>query len=525
MKVAARVPVRVLVILAWMVLAGPGLTPLPGQGRPRAPDPGPAPAASSGLRRAQEAPGVALPVVKATLANGMRILILPRPGAPIVSFVVRFAVGGIHEHLGTTGTAHLLEHMLFKGTTTIGTRDHDAERPLFAAMDAVQDTLLLARAARDSTNILRLPERIRALEDSARAYVVPNEFDRILTRAGARGLNATTSNESTHYFVELPANRLELWFALEADRMAHPVFREFYTERDVVMEERRMRIEASPGGFLYENHLATAFTMHPYGVPVVGYMSDLQNLTRRDVASYYRKFYGAANAVVTLVGDVDPDAVLALAKRYFAPLDPGETPPPVLAVEPRQRGERRIRIEWDAEPQLRMGWHVPDLFHEDAPALAVLTTLLTGGRTSRLHRRLVTGDRLATGVFSSVEPGSLFPRLFSIDATPRSPHTPADVEAAVYEELERLARDGPTSAELERVRNRLRAGSVRRLQSNLGLAFQLSESEALFGDWRRTFRLTARLAAVTPEDIRRVVRAYFTPENRTVAVLGRGEGS
>jgi predicted Zn-dependent peptidase len=307
----------------------------------------------------QATPGENLEVREILLENGMRILILPREGAPTVSFTVRFGLGGVHERLGTTGIAHLLEHMLFKGTTTIGTRDPEAEQRLFPLMDAAHDSLLLARVRDDRAEKERLVARIDALEDSARAFVESNEFDRILSQAGAQGLNATTTNEATIYFVELPSNRTELWFALEADRMSNPVFREYYSERDVVTEERRMRIESVPGGVLYETHLATAFTMHPYGVPVVGYMSDLETLSRRDVESYYRRFYGPNNAVVAIVGDLDPDQVEEWTRQYLGSIPRGDDPPPVLAVEPEQRGERRIEVEWDAEPQLRLGWHVP----------------------------------------------------------------------------------------------------------------------------------------------------------------------
>ncbi|MEQ1855791.1 MAG: pitrilysin family protein, partial [Longimicrobiales bacterium] len=253
---------------------------------------------------AQETPGERLPVREVTLDNGMRFLVLRREGAPTVSFVTRFGIGGVNEHLGTTGIAHLLEHMLFKGTSTIGTRDVVAERALFDRMDTAHDTLIAARARGDTTTAGVLRGRIEALEDSARAYAVPNELDRIFTEAGARGLNATTSNDATTYFVELPANRAELWFALEADRMSDPVFREYYTERKVVTEERRQRIETSPFGRLYEEHLAAAYTVHPYGVPVVGYMTDLETLSRRDVESYYRRYYAPRNAVVAIVGDV-----------------------------------------------------------------------------------------------------------------------------------------------------------------------------------------------------------------------------
>jgi predicted Zn-dependent peptidase len=411
--------------------------------------------------------------------------------------------------------------MLFKGTSTIGTRDVAAERALFGRMDGLHDTLLSARARGDLAEVETLRLRIEALEDSARAYVVPSELDRFFTEAGARGLNATTSNDATTYFVELPANRAELWFALEADRMADPVFREYYAERSVVMEERRLRIETSPFGRLYEEHLAAAYTVHPYGVPVIGYMRDLEAMSRRDVEAYYRRYYGPSNAVVAVVGDVDPETVERWARRYFAAIPPGESPPPVLVEEPPQGAERRITVAWDAEPRLRIGWHVGASLDADAPALAMLSAVLSGGRTTRLQRRLVTVDRIATAVSTSMGPGERYPGLFFVDAVPRSPHTTDDLERAVYEEIARIAAEGPSAAELVRVRNQIEASNVRRIDSNLGLAFQLADSESLTGDWRSTFRQAARLREVSAADVRRVAAAYLTEENRTVAVLAR----
>lgn len=466
--------------------------------------------------------GEALPVVEDTLENGMRILVLSRPAPPTVSFVVRYAVGSVNERLGNTGIAHLLEHLLFKGTPTIGTRNVAAERELFRVMDALQDSILreAGRLPRpDSARIRQLRDSIRALEDSARSFVVSNEYDEILSRNGARNLNAMTTEEATTYYVQLPSNRARLWFVMEADRMADPVFREFYTERDVVAEERRSRVDTNPAGRMYETHMASAFRVHPYGVPVIGHMSDIEQLTRPQVRAYYDRYYGARNAVVAIVGAVDPDSVLAWADLYLGRVPPGREPPPVLTREPEQRGERRTEVIFDAQSHLKVGWKVRDVFHDDTPALLVLSSLLTGGRTSRLHTRMVQRDRVATFVSSSIGPGDLHPGLFTVDAYPRAPHQPAELEAVLYEELARLAETPPDLPELQRVRNQLEASRIRRLKSNFGLAFQLAGSASLFGDWAATFRYTRRLQEVTPEDVQRVARRYFRPENRTVTVL------
>ncbi len=469
-----------------------------------------------------------LPVRELTLDNGMRLLILPRPSAPTVAFVVEYTVGGVNETLGSTGTAHLLEHMLFKGTTTVGTRDVETELRLFGPMDATHDSLLAEASATapDTARIGVLEGRLETYGGLAQSPVVSNEFSRILTRNGARNLNATTTSEATTYFVELPANRAKLWFVLESDRAHNPVFREFYTERDVVMEERRTRVDTNPGGLLHEVHLATAFLMHPYGVPVVGYMSDLERLARRDVEEYHRRYYGARNAVVAIVGDVVVDSIAKWAQDYLGDVRAGDSPPPVLAVEPAQRGERRVELVMNAEPQLRVGWHTVSEHHPDRPALTMLASVLAGRRTARLYKRLVTQDRLAATVTASTVPGSRFPGQFVVHVTPRAPNTPAQIEAALYEEIERLAVEPPLERELQRVRNQLVASGVRRLQSNLGLALQLASSVTRFGTWQATFERTTRLYEVQPADVQRVVQTYLTRENRTVATLvKRTEGS
>ncbi len=485
----------------------------------------PRPVAAQETGSAPPIPGTQLPVVRHRLDNGMTFLILARPNSPTVALVVHYPVGSVNERLGNTGIAHVVEHMLFKGSKEIGTRNHAVELPLMEAMDAARDSMVaeLGRPRADSAAAARLAGRIAALEDSAQAHVIPNEFDRILSAEGAQGLNATTSHEATRYFVELPANRIELWFALESDRMRNPVFREFFTELGVVREERRMRLDTSPGGVLETAFLATAFQVHPYGVPVIGHEADLDALTRPQALEYFRDYYGARSAVAAIVGDVDPDQVIRLAEEYFGEAPAGREPPPVTAREPNQAGERRITIEFDAEPRLLIGWKAVPLRHEDAPALSMLASLLTGGRSTRLYRRLIVEDRSAIHVSASLGPGVAYPRLFTVAAVPRSPHTVAELEAAIKEEIQAIQDAPPHPSALTRIRNQYRAGEYRRLSSNMELAGQLADSEATFGDWRETFRLSRRMAEVTPEAVQRVARQYLINATKTVAVMVRKE--
>lgn len=473
------------------------------------------------------APGEQLPVVRHVLDNGMTFLVLPRSQAPTVSLVVHYPVGSVNEHLGNTGIAHVLEHMLFKGSREIGTTDPALEAPLLAAADVAHDSLLaeLSRPRPDTARVRRFTEAVASLEDQAEAYAVPNEYDRILSSAGARGLNATTSHEATRYFVELPANRLELWFALESDRMRNPVLRGFHTELDVVYEERRMRLETSPGGLVQTALLATAFQVHPYGVPVIGHAADLEYMSRGQVTEYFRDYYGARNAVAAIVGDVDPDRVVEWAEEYFGTVPAGRAAPPVLAREPVQAGERRITVEFDAEPRLMIGWRAVSGLHEDAPALNMLASLLTAGRSTRLYKRLVSGDRSAIHVSAYLGPGFAHPGLFMVTAVPKSPHTTHELEVSIYQELDKIRTAAPDSSALARIKNQIRAGEFRRLSSSLELAMQLAESEASFGDWRETFRLSRRILEVTPEDVRRVAMKYLVNRNRTVATMVRQGGS
>jgi len=426
--------IRAPIVLPLITLSGLGLSAVP-------------PAAAQEAR-AGAAPGEALPVAQHTLDNGMTFLILPRRQSPTVSLVVHYPVGSVNEHLGNTGIAHVLEHMLFKGTEEIGTRDRAGESPLMNAADATRDSMIAKLAGHDpdSAEARRLRNLTAVIESQAHALSIPNEFDRILTANGARGLNATTSHEATRYFVELPANRLELWFVLEADRMTNPVMRGFSTELDVVREERRMRLETSPGGILETSMLATAFQVHPYGVPVIGHSADLESLTRRQVLEYFRAYYGARNAVAAIVGDVDPAQVVEWAEEYFGAVPPGVPAAAVTAREPEQAGERRITVEFDAEPRVMIGWRGVSGLHEDAPALSMLASVLTAGRTTRLYQRLIARDQSALHVSAYQGPGFAHPRLFVVTAVPRPPPTPLSRQRSAAPAARRPTRSGTVPA-------------------------------------------------------------------------------
>jgi predicted Zn-dependent peptidase len=469
------------------------------------------------------ASGLADRVIEHRLANGLTVLLVERHQAPIVSVSITFGVGSINERTGTTGVAHLYEHLAFKGTRSIGTKDYARERPLLEELERLDAEIMRRRAeGADETQLEPLRLAFKAVQEQADQLVVPNELSLLYQRHGAVGLNASTGKDVTRYVVSLPANRLPLWAVIEADRMANPVLREFYKERAVVMEERRLRTDDSPVGLLYEAFAAAAFQAHPYGFPTIGWASDIQALTPAETERFFRTYYSPANATIAIVGDIRPQAVLALIERTFGRIPAGLPPPPVVTVEPPQRGERRVEVEFDAEPLVLIGYHKPGIGHPDDVVFDVLEAILSEGVTSRLYHRLVLEQRLAVSVRAeSGFPGVVAPNLFVISATPLAPHTTAEVEAAVYEELERLKTEPVSDRELQKVLNNLDADLLRALRSNSGLASQLAYFQTVAKDWRYLLKVRERIAAVTPQDIQRVARQYFTKANRTVATLVR----
>jgi predicted Zn-dependent peptidase len=467
-------------------------------------------------------------VTRIALDNGMRFLVVRRGTAPVFAGILRFRVGSVDDPGGRTGLAHLFEHLAFKGTSTIGTRDAKKEADILDAMDRAATDLIREEDRGTAADPKRLEVLRKNLEDLTKRLqelTIKDEFSQILTANGGVGLNASTSTDLTSYVVALPANRLELWCLLESARLRDPVLREFYSERDVVMEERRMRVDNQPQGRLYEQLLLTAFQSHPYRAPTVGWMSDLEHLTRPQAAEFRRGFYVPNNAVGALVGDIDPAQAERLVRRYFGGIPAGVPPQGPVTAETSQGGERRIAVEFDAEPEVMVAFHKAVWPSPDDPVFEVIDSLLSSGRTSRLFRRLVLETQVASDIYSTAAPGDRYPNLFIVGATPRAPHTSAEVEAGILQELRRLAADPIPEKELEKIKNQIRASFLYPLRSNSGLAGQLSYFEILTGDWKNLNSYAAAIQATTVAQVQEAARRTFVPSNRTVAVLARPEAT
>lgn len=461
-------------------------------------------------------------VVEHTFQNGLKLLMVERHSSPTVSAWIRFKVGSVHERSDERGLAHLLEHMLFKGTKTLGTRDYAAEAPLLEKIEQTAQ-LMLAEEAKgnkaDKAKLAALRAELAKYEKQAEQYVIKDEFFDLYARNGGSGYNAFTSRDGTTYLISLPANKLELWAAIESDRMKNPVLREFYTERSVVMEERRRSYDAEPSAKLWETFVAAAYQAHPYGQPTIGWTSDIRQLSRTKAESFLHRYYAPNNAIMAVVGDIRPADTIALVERYFGDIKPGTPVPEVATQEEPQQGERRVEVIGDAEPELVIGFHKTAIGSDDDYVFDLISAILGQGRTSRLYRSLVLEKQLATQISTFDAPGNRYPNLFVLYASSRAPHTTAEVEQAVLAELERLKKEPVSGRELQQVLNQLEFEEARRMGTNGGLARNLTEYEAIAGSWRYLTTYRAKLAKITPADIQRVAKQYFTRENRIVGTL------
>ncbi|MGH9659168.1 MAG: M16 family metallopeptidase [Bryobacteraceae bacterium] len=480
-----------------------------------------------------------VPVQEFTLENGLKFLLVVRKGAPNISAGWVAKVGSVNERPGITGIAHLFEHMMFKGTHAIGTRNIEEDLKLNIELDRVRAELRKEEhelAAKLRTGLIadvkdpavrsgrhkELLARFEQLNKRQRDLLVKTEFDRIYTAAGGTGLNAGTSNDFTIYYISVPANKLELWFWLESDRLANPVFREFYAERDVVHEERRMRIDSTPTGRYFEQFDAMFWKSSPYGWPVIGWTSDLEAISREDATQFFATYYAPNNLTMCLVGDLDPAEVQTLAKKYFGRIPRGlRDPEPVRTAEEKQHGEQRMSALADTNPQVRIRYHGVADGHVDEYPLRVMASLLNG-RTGRLYKSLVLEQQVANSAFAASN-GYKYEGYFEMGGVAKPGKTPAEVEQALYKEIEKLQNEPVAERELQKVKNQMTASDFRNLQGDFHLLQQLLIFESGRG-WQVINTDPPRMQAVAAADVERVAKKYFAPEGRNVLVLNTKSG-
>jgi len=457
------------------------------------------------------------------LDNGLTVILLERHDAPVFSYATMVNTGSAQEVPGITGLAHMFEHMAFKGSDLVGTSDAAAEQKALARVEETYMAYDRARRAETNRDENRVKELEKAWKDAiaeADKFVVQDEFSQVVSRAGGVGMNAFTSSDATGYFFSMPSNRFELWAFMESERFRNPVFRQFYKERDVVFEERRMRSESSPFGRLLEQFITTAFIAHPYGFPTVGWPSDLQTFSATDALAFAKKYYIPGNMTIAIVGDVNGSEAWPIIEKYFGRLPKAPVAEPLRTVEPRQIAERTVTLHETSQPIYLEGYHRPAATDPDSATYDVISMLMSSGRTSRLYKSLVRDKKIAAQA-SGINgfPGEKYPNLFTFLAVTTPGHKPDELSEAIRAEVERLKTEDVPAEELSSVKTRVKAGLIRGLSENSGLALQLASYQNLYGDWRELFHEVERIDKVTAADVKRVATATFIDNNRTVAKI------
>ena len=474
------------------------------------------------------------------LSNGMKVLLLERNDAPSISGGWVARVGSVDERPGITGMAHLFEHMMFKGTPTIGTKDYEKDIEIIAAQEKVRDAMRseerrmremwrrgeitdLQDPDQKTVEWNQLNEEFKKLVEAHRKVIVKNEFDRIYTANGGSGMNAYTSYDHTAYFITVPANKLELFMWMESERLLRPILREFYAERDVVFEERRMRTESTPLGKFFESFNSLFWESHPYSWPIIGWPSDITAISKKQADAFYGTYYMPQNLTLVMVGDFKSKPALDLAEKYFGRLKKGEgRPPDVVTLEQPQKAEKRFYAEAETNPNVDIYWHTPAFGHKDTYPLSVLAQVLST-RTGRLHKELVLGKKLATDTWAW-QGARKYAGEFNMGAEITEGNTPEMAEQEIYRLIEQIKTEPVPAKELQKVKNNFAAAEYRRLSSNHPILMQIMRSEGL-GNWREINEAGPKIQAVTPADLQRVAKKYFTKENRAVAVYTRKSGT
>jgi predicted Zn-dependent peptidase len=457
------------------------------------------------------------------LPNGLTLMLMERPEAPVFSAYTFVDAGSVQDPKDKTGLAHMFEHMAFKGTHNIGSTNWPAEKAALEKVEKAYADFMAEREKRVGRNeqkVKQLEQAWQAAIKDADKYVVRNAYDQIIEGNGGVGMNASTSDDETVYHYSFPSNRLQLYAYLESERFIQPVMREFYKERDVVYEERRMRTDSDPVGRLIEQFLATAFLAHPYHRPTIGWPSDLRRFSATDAERFFHVYYVPANMVVAVVGDVKAAQALPVLEKYFGRLPAAPAPIEDPTVEPPQQAERRVTLQETAQPIYVEGYHRPDYRDPDDAVYDAISDIMSNGRVSRLYRSLVRDQQIAAASAGfSGWPGSKYPHLFAFYAVPTPGHTPEEMQKGIRAEIEKLKTQDVTDDELAMFKTRARADLIRGLANNPGLAEQLAIFQARFGDWRELFRQLDRYEKVTKADIRRVAARTFVASNRTVGVI------
>ncbi len=482
---------------------------------------------------------VTLDVKEHVLANGLKILMIRNPGVPRVVCHIYFKVGSINERPGITGIAHVHEHMMFKGTKMMGVTDFEADAAVDRQIDELMDKIYREKFwtadGGEKDKIAQWQKEVDELVQAEKKYIVKDQLWELYMRNGGTGLNASTSNEVTGYYVTLPSNKVELQMWLESDRMMNAYFREFYSEKDVVMEERRLS-ENRPGYLFSEQVDAAFYAASPYHWGVIGWMDDLRKFTKEDMIEFHNEFYVPNNAVVIYVGDINPDNIIQMAEKYFGRIPKGPDVEPIRTFEPPQYSEKRLYGEGPAPTSLRLMFHTPPDGHPDAAPLAVLADALGsgggggfrgrggGGGTGRLYKLLVKDKEMAVSVSAFSRP-QWYVGAFQFSATPRLDKgvKPEDLEKEIWAEVDKIKKEGLTPEEIQKAKNRSEAMFFRSLQSSMGLASRVGRAELNRG-WRSILTDLETLKKVTNEDIQRVAAKYFVKDNSLAAIYTRKMG-
>jgi predicted Zn-dependent peptidase len=455
------------------------------------------------------------------LPNGLTLIVCERPEAPVFSYYTLVDAGSADDPQGASGLAHMFEHMAFKGTEQIGTTNYPAEKVALAKVEiayAAYDAEYRKRVGQDPAKVASLKKAFDDAQAAAQKFVVPNQFAEMAEQNGAVGLNASTAEDRTDFFWSMPSNRLELWAYMESGRLGHPVEREFYKERDVVQEERRMRIDSSPVGAMVEQFLATAYVAHPYGRSGVGWESEISQVNATEADAFHKKYYVPANIVIAVVGDLKAADAIPMLTKYFGVIPAGPKPEPMTTIEPPQSAEKSVVFREATQPFYIEGYHKPDYRDPDNAVYDAIADIISNGRTARLYKSLVRDQKIAAqaqglGGF----PGEKYPGLFAFYAVPVPGHTPDEMRDAIHKEIDKLKTTDVTDEELQMFKTRARAGLLRGLGDNEGLAQQLAEYQTKYGDWRELFRELDRIDKVQKSDLRRVANKVFIESNRTSA--------